>query len=521
MSLPISGLTAGTPKATDLHIAVDTTDTTMAPTGTDKKYTLASLSNFILSQGTFLLSANNLSDVADVPTSRTNLGLGTMAIQNDDTVSIIGGTIDSTSIGATTPSTIRATSITDTGFTTAGVVHNSSGGIFTSSLIVNADVSAAAGIVDSKLATISTAGKVANSATTATSSNTLNTIVLRDGSGNFSAGTITAALNGNASTSTTSVNFTGTLAGDVGGTQGATLIQPDAVTNAKLANMPAHTFKGNNSGTSGNPLDLTIAQMQAELGIVAPALTATQVGFGGASNTLTGSNNIKWVDSTLTMNLASGTEINMGNLTSSRKVVLFSTTTNDFQFYGFGIASGALKHRVDNTASDHVFVAGATTTTENELMRIKGVGGCTFPTSGGTPSILNFYEASVTVNMVLSGPWGATTASFPVVLTRLGDLVVASWNGMATGISVSSSANISSSSTTNNIPSRFASSAISGYSTTVSTIDGTTSASQNAGKLIFSNGAGGIFFIFERLDGTTFSNSFAGIPKGGACWRYQ
>ena len=49
-------------------------------------------------------------------------------------------------------------------------------------------------IVDTKLATISTAGKVANSATTATSANTANTIVARDASGNFSAGTITANL---------------------------------------------------------------------------------------------------------------------------------------------------------------------------------------------------------------------------------------------------------------------------------------------------------------------------------------
>jgi hypothetical protein len=57
-------------------------------------------------------------------------------------------------------------------------------------------------LADSNLATISTAGKVSNSATTATSANTASAIVARDGSGNFSAGTITAALTGNASTAT-------------------------------------------------------------------------------------------------------------------------------------------------------------------------------------------------------------------------------------------------------------------------------------------------------------------------------
>ena len=51
---------------------------------------------------------------------------------------------------------------------------------------------AAATISDAKLATISTAGKVSNSATTATSTAGNNTIVARDGSGGFLAAGITA-----------------------------------------------------------------------------------------------------------------------------------------------------------------------------------------------------------------------------------------------------------------------------------------------------------------------------------------
>jgi hypothetical protein len=58
--------------------------------------------------------------------------------------------------------------------------------------ILNEDIDAAAAIADSKLATIGTAGKVSNMATTATESNTPSAIVARDASGNFSAGTITA-----------------------------------------------------------------------------------------------------------------------------------------------------------------------------------------------------------------------------------------------------------------------------------------------------------------------------------------
>lgn len=85
---------------------------------------------------------------------------------------------------------------------------DASGTVALAGTIANADIVAAAGIVDTKLATISTAGKVSNSATTATNNNVNSAIVSRDGSGNFSAGTITAALSGNASTATTAATLT-------------------------------------------------------------------------------------------------------------------------------------------------------------------------------------------------------------------------------------------------------------------------------------------------------------------------
>jgi hypothetical protein len=69
---------------------------------------------------------------------------------------------------------------------------------YTAGSIVNADINSSAAIADTKLDTISTSSKVSNSATTATNSNTNSAIVARDGSGNFSAGTITASLSGNA-----------------------------------------------------------------------------------------------------------------------------------------------------------------------------------------------------------------------------------------------------------------------------------------------------------------------------------
>jgi hypothetical protein len=88
---------------------------------------------------------------------------------------------------------------TSTAVTGDVTITNSGVTAIASNVIVNADINSSAAIADTKLATIATALKVSNSATTAASANTASGIVARDGSGNFSAGTITAALTGAAS----------------------------------------------------------------------------------------------------------------------------------------------------------------------------------------------------------------------------------------------------------------------------------------------------------------------------------
>jgi hypothetical protein len=99
--------------------------------------------------------------------------------------------------------------------------------------VTNADL--AGSIADSKLNTISTAGKVSNSATTATDANTASAIVARDASGNFSAGTITADLSGNASTVTTNANLTGDVTSVGNATSIAAGVIVDADVNASAA----------------------------------------------------------------------------------------------------------------------------------------------------------------------------------------------------------------------------------------------------------------------------------------------
>lgn len=69
------------------------------------------------------------------------------------------------------------------------------------------------------------------------------------------------------------------LTGDITSSAGAvaTTLANNAVTNAKAAQMAAHTLKGNNTGSTANAIDLTATQATAELNVV--------VGDSGAGGT--------------------------------------------------------------------------------------------------------------------------------------------------------------------------------------------------------------------------------------------
>jgi len=130
----------------------------------------------------------------------------------------------------------------------------------TISEIANANIAAAAAIADTKLGTISTASKVQNSATTATASNAGSTIVSRDASGNFGAGTITANVTGNLTgTASTAVSLFTARDFSITGDVTATAISFDGNTNVAL----------NSSITAGAIVDADIN--------AAAAITATKI----------------------------------------------------------------------------------------------------------------------------------------------------------------------------------------------------------------------------------------------------
>ena len=126
----------------------------------------------------------------------------------------------------------------------------------------------AGSIEDTKLSTISTAGKVSNSATTATNANTASAIVSRDGSGNFLANIITSNLIGNV-TGNSNGFHTGDVKGSVFADDSSLIV--DGVSNQVIATKFISsgvelTGAGNilTFGTTANPVALRIIGEESE-----------------------------------------------------------------------------------------------------------------------------------------------------------------------------------------------------------------------------------------------------------------
>ncbi len=174
--------------------------------------------------------------------------------------------------------------------------------------IADANISATAAISDTKLATISTTGKVSNSATTATSSNTASAIVARDSSGNFSAGTITASLNGNASTATT-VTTNANLTGPITSVGNTTSVASQTGTGSTFVMAASPTITTPNISSIVNTGTLTLPTSTDTLVGRATTDTLTNKTISTTSNTITGiaDTNIATSAAIARSKLASGT----------------------------------------------------------------------------------------------------------------------------------------------------------------------------------------------------------------------
>jgi hypothetical protein len=354
--------------------------------------------------------------------------------------------------------------VTIPNLTTIGIVHNSASGVLSTSLIVNADVDPSAAIVDTKLATISTTGKVSNTATTASSSLGINTIVLRDGSNNFVAGTITATLNGNATSAT---NFSGSLAGDVTGTQSATVVSfvggvtsANVATGATLANAAtnlntfstivkrdgtgnfnATTITANLTGNASGNLLLTGGTLTGVLTTTAgtAALPALLIGGSTCGFSFVGSALQISLGNTLALSL--GTTLGLGVLHStSGSVVTSSPIVNA------DIAAGAV---TDAKITGPLTTAGLVSNTATTATSALGIN--TIVSRDGSN---NFAAGTITANLSGNATTATTATSFSGSLvgdvTGTQSATVVSFVGGVTAANVASGATLANGATNAN-----------------------------------------------------------------------
>jgi len=206
-------------------------------------------------------SAANIHSAELLANAATDLNTASAIVKRDASGNFAAGTITASLSGNAT----TATTATNFSGSLSGDVTGTQGATVVGTVGGETAANVAAGAV------------LANNATNA---NTASAIVRRDASGNFSANTITANLTGNCSGSAAS--FTGTLSGDVTGTQGATAIAATTVTGKAITGF----VSGAGVITASDTILTAINKLDGNIAAIGGGGLSATVVAGGGTTTL-------------------------------------------------------------------------------------------------------------------------------------------------------------------------------------------------------------------------------------------
>lgn len=279
-------------------------------------------------------------------------------------------------------------------------------------------------------------GTLANANTTAASTNTSSTIVLRDGSGNFSCGTITGALSGNASTSTAlAANPT-----DCGANTFATTIDASgnltcaavSLTAAVSGILPvANGGTGVNTLTSGNILtgngtgaitSITTVPV-ANGGTGANTLTSGNILTGNGTGAITSIATVPVTQGGTGLGTLTANNVILGNGTSNPTFVAPGSSGNVLTSNGTTWASAAAAGSTSSSSSYELTNLGLAASVSANLLTVSLKDSSGSAPSGGSPVKIGVRDGTsatgqytqLTVNAALSVSSASTSATLGLI----------------------------------------------------------------------------------------------------------
>lgn len=378
-----------------------------------------------------LVSTNNLSDLANAATARTNLGLGTMATQAASAVAVTGGTINGTSIGATTTSTGAFTTLTAS--STLGVAgHTTLTNTGTASELRFNEPSGSG----SNYTAFKAAAQAANvTYTLPTADGTSGQVLATNGSGTLSWTTVSggggaSSLDGLSDAKFGGTNFTNSIL--LGNQSTGTL--DDAYDNVGLGSsvFSALTSSFGSTGIGAESLSsLTIGTENTSVGAYSMSFTTTgmrnvSVGTSSFQNNTTGDGNVAIGYSALNTNITG----NYNTAIGFQAEIGSNGLTNATAIGNSATVNASNKIQLGNSSVTSVSTYGKLTTGTVTYPNTDGTSGQVLSTNGSGTLSWATPSATVADASLTSAKFYARTLSSNTTLTASDFMIIA--NGAIT-----------------------------------------------------------------------------------------